>query len=44
MKIFRPKPEESSGFSLKITFLAILILLIVFSFFLQMSLGICPVP
>lgn len=44
MKIFRPNTDASSGFSLKLTFFVVVILLIVGSFFLQMSLGICPVP
>lgn len=36
--------EQSSGSSLKVWLFAILLIFIIGSFFLQMSLGICPVP
>lgn len=45
IRFFRIEPEEDSeGSSFKYFFLAIIVVLVVGAFFLQLSMGICPVP
>lgn len=44
MKFFRIQNEEASDSSLKYVLFSFVILLIVGSFFLQLSMGLCPVP
>lgn len=45
IRFFRmQRDEDSSNSYLKISLYAFVVILIVGSFFLQMSLGICPVP
>jgi len=45
IQFFRPNPgSDSESSSLKYLLMGILIVLIVGSFLLQMSLGLCPVP
>ncbi|MGD8427205.1 MAG: hypothetical protein PVH63_06215 [Balneolaceae bacterium] len=44
MKLFRLQPDDSPPSLWKMAFLAILVLLVVGSFILQISLGVCPVP
>lgn len=44
MKFFRIHTDEGRPSIWKLTVLAILVLLVVGSFFLQISLGVCPVP
>jgi hypothetical protein len=44
MKFFRPDTSETTAPSWKYLFWGLVMLVIVGSFFLQMSMGLCPVP
>ena len=44
MKFFRIHTDEDGPSTWKLAVVAILVLLVVGSFFLQISLGVCPVP
>ena len=44
MKFFRPDHSESTGATWNYFFWGAVMVVIVLSFFLQMSMGLCPVP
>ncbi len=44
MKFFRIQDEEASHSSIKIVLFTFVVILIVGSFFVQLSMGLCPVP